>query len=100
MLAQYLDLTLQAQSEGFVEFETSNYDGTLNSGAVQGVTDGSIYTSDNYVPITAVDLYSGNYTSSCDGTNGIFRFDVVSRYININPISDATKVLVMLAKIS
>lgn len=117
MVAQYLDLTAQAQDEGFVQFEASNYDyavvqimigsgdpvnfyGTLNSGAVQGVTDGNIFTSDDYVSITAVNLATGAYTSFCDGTDGIFKFDVVSRYIIISPCSDATKVLVMLTKIS
>ena len=79
MLAQYLDLTDQMQAEKFVQFEVSNYDyalvqivgnednynitfyGTIDSGAVQGVTDGNIFTSDNYVTITGLNLTTGTY---------------------------------------
>lgn len=120
MVAQYLDLTEQMQTEKFVQFEVSNYDyalvqivgnedndtinfyGTLNSGAVQGVTDGNISTSDDYVGITGLDLFSGTYVSSSTSTSNIWKFDVVSRYIVVamTEVNVNVKVLVMLTKIS
>ena len=113
MVAQYLDLTDELAANGYAQFETSNYDyavvqiignggdmlfnATLDSGAVQGVTDGSIYTSDNYLTVGAIKLADNTYitTTSADG---LFRFNLVARYIRLSGTAD--KLLVMLTKIS
>ena len=113
MLAQYLDLTAEIIANGFAEFETSNYDyaviqivdnggdvfvkSTLDSGAIQGVTEGNISTSDNYVTIGCIRLSDNSYITPIDG-NGLFRLNVVGRYIKIE--GEVSKLLVMLTKIS
>jgi len=124
MLAEYLDLTDEFVnsyngSNYSVTFEVSNYDyalvqfihfssevsfkSTIDSGAVQGVTDGSILTSDNYVPAYATYLLN-NSKVTVSPDNGIYRFDVVGRYIklqNTDGISPTSgKLLVTLTKIS
>lgn len=120
MLAQYLDLTSQFNTGQSALFETSNYDyaivqiignnegdniafnATLDSGAIQGVTDGNISLSNNYLPIVAENLASGLFVQTDGGSGGIFRFDVVGRYISISNNGDQSvnKLLIMLAKIS
>lgn len=116
MLAQYLDLTEQyAENNNIAFFETSNYDyalvqiigsvdlnyflSTLDSNAITSVSDGSIVSSTNYVGTGATDLSTGAFSSSVSGS-GIFRFDVVGRYIQIQGEGPIGKLLVMLAKIS
>lgn len=119
MLAQYLDLTEEYNnSANGVKIELSNYDycivqiynnvgdgiqfkSTLDSGAVQGVTDGNILTSANYQTIAGLDLFSNLLVDTV--TSGIFRIDVVGRYLNLycdGGDTDVQKLLVMLAKIS
>jgi hypothetical protein len=124
MLAQYLDLTDEFAnsyngSNYSVNFEVSNYDyvlvqfigflsevsfkSTIDSGAVQRVTDGSALTSDNYVPAYATYLLD-NSKVTVSPDNGVYRFDVVGRYIRLqntaglNPTTG--KLLVTLTKIS
>lgn len=115
MLAQYLDVTKQFNAGNGTKIEASNYDycvvqfvgaaGTINftasndSGAVQGVTDGNISTSTNFVSVQATNLTTGAATTT--GGTGLFRLPVVGRYIQFAGASAAaTKVLVMLTKIS
>ena len=117
MLAQYLDLTEQLNADGYASFETSNYDYavvqiigqsgtmdfllTINSGAIQGVTDGNILTSLNYSQTYATQLIDGTLTTSSNSGNGLYRFNVVGRYIKIGKKgATVNKLLVMLAKIS
>lgn len=118
MLAQYLDLKDQFNAEGYVEFEISNYDyavfqvtglgsafnvySTIDSGAITGISDGSIITSTNYMNISVLNLADYKYISQV-GDDGIYRIDVAGRYIRLGQPFDtntATKLLVMLAKIS
>jgi hypothetical protein len=127
MLAQYLDLkdafnNNYSESMGLysVVFEVSNYDyaviqisgsdaginleSTIDSGAIQGVTDGNALTSDNYFGVYKTIIGSG---SVVDGTfmlgDDMVRVDVVGRYIKLSSetvISPSGFILVMLAKIS
>jgi hypothetical protein len=112
MLAEYLDLTDQNQNEGFAIIETSNYDycviqiidngdssfySTIDSGAVQSVTDGNALLSASYVAVAATKLDDGTLVTTTS-SDGLYRFNVVGRYIKI--VSTAQKLLVMLAKIS
>ena len=124
MLAQYLDLTEEFANsfDGSVykvQFEVSNYDyalvqfvdflsevtfkSTIDSGAVQGVTDGNALTSTNYSQVYATYLLD-NTKVTVSPSNGTYRFDVVGRYIqliNTDGINPTTgKLLVMLTKIS
>lgn len=117
MLAQYLDLTNEFNNNGgFVEFETSNYDycvvqvvgasqgldiySTIDSGAVQGVTDGSIITSSYYTAINFTDLATLTDTGQV-GPNGICRIKLSGRYLRVEDPNGAslTKLLIMLSKI-
>jgi hypothetical protein len=116
MLAQYLDLTAEFNANNRASFEMSNYDyaviqmvspsGTIaltatnDSGAEQGVTDGDITTSTNYTTVQATKLADGTAVTSLAAA-GLYRIGVVGRYIKFGGASAAaTKVLVMLAKIS
>ena len=133
MLAQHLDLTYDFNTAstytdplgsvitkpvGITYVELSNYDyclvqfdgegenlcfTTLDSGAVQGVTDGNVKMSTNYVNVYGVDVSDNtnalvNYVSK----NRIVRFPVVGRYLKIGDgtFPSANKVLVTLTKIS
>lgn len=120
MLAQYLDLTDKFNAGESATFETSNYDyaivqiinniegdtiaffATLDSGAIQGVTDGNISTSNYYLTIVGENLNTGLLVNTDAGIGGVFRFDVVGRYVSIfnNGDQSVGKLLVMLAKIS
>ena len=121
MLAQYLDLTDEFQVNGDAFFEVSNYDyavvqiinntegdaigffSTLDSGAIQGVTDGNIADSINYISIVAEDLANNNFVSTDGGVGGLFKFGVVGRYIRLytgGDPSSVSKLLIMLTKIS
>ena len=73
---------------------------TNNSGAVQGVSDGSIDTAANYVTVQATKLADGTAATSLAAA-GLYRVGVVGRYVKLGGASAAAdKVLVMLAKIS
>lgn len=119
MLAQYLDITDEFKVNGSALFEVSNYDyavvqiindgdgiefkSTLDSGAIQGVTDGNIADSGNYVSIVAEDLTNNNFVNNDGGVGGLFKFGVVGRYIQLYTGGDpgsVSKLLVMLTKIS
>lgn len=122
MIVQYLDLTEEFKnsfngSRYSAKFEASNYSyavvqfsgfysevtftSTIDSGSLQSVTDGNILTSDNYFLVSATDL-SNDTLVSVTPNNGLYRLDIVGRYIKlentdgINPIKG--KLLVMLVK--
>lgn len=120
MLAQYLDLTeaFNDTTASSVIFETSNYDyavvqlinpsaevffsTTLDSGAITGVTDGNYVSSINYSTCYATNLADNTIITS-SATSSLSRFNVVGRYIKLaksDKADTATKVLVMLTKIS
>lgn len=115
MLAQYLDVTNEFNANNGAKVEMSNYDyavvqfvnasGTISftasndSGAVQGVSDGSIKSSANFQTVSATKLSDGTLVTTA--VTGLYRFGVVGRYIQFAGASAAAdKVLVMLAKIS
>lgn len=125
MLAQYLDLTdqfnaLGSVGSGEIRIETSNYDycivqivgnsnqftsiqSTIDSGAIQGETDGDISTATNWSDIAGINLSDLSVvTGSSSFINGLIKFDVVGRYIRMATQSQGTvsKFLVMLSKIS
>jgi len=117
MLAQYLDLTDEFNANGGeVKFEASNYDyavvqiigqsdlisfqTTINSGAIQGVTDGNILTSENYSQAYATSLYDGSIMTDASNGGGLYRFNVIGRYIRLRSGGTVAKLLVMLTKIS
>jgi len=122
MIVQYLDLTEEFKnsfngSRYSATFEASNYSyavvqfvgfgsevtfsSTIDSGSLQGVTDGNILTSDNYFLVAATYLLD-NTLSPYSPDNGIYRLDIVGRYIkleNIAGLDEYTgKLLVMLVK--
>ena len=115
MLAQYLDLTDEINAKGQVKFETSSYDyavvqiigqssridfsSTISSGAIQGVTDGNILTSVYYRDSYATRLIDGAVVTNSSGGDGLYRFNVVGRYIKLRG-GPVNKLLVMLTKIS
>jgi len=119
MLAQYLDLTDEFNANYYCQFETSNYDyavvqiignqdeiyfySTIDSGALQGATDGNILTSINYAQIVGKNIATGTYIEYSPANGMIVRFDIVGRYIRLDGTSFpglVSKILVMLAKIS
>jgi len=116
MIAQYLDVTQQFnENVGIAYIETSNYDycviqlvdvsisnttiyATIDSGAIEGETDGDISTSANYTQISFTDLLDNTTVQVL--TQGLLRVGVVGRYLKIyNPGATAGKILVMLTKI-
>lgn len=119
MLAQYLDVTDIFNANGEAIVEASNYDycliqiinstgdtiylkSTIDSGAVQSVTDGNALLSTNYVDVAFTDLSNGSLNTGGLG-DGIYRLNVVGRYVKILcPIGTpaVSKLLVMLTKIS
>lgn len=119
MLAQYLDLAEQAiENGGTVVIDISNYDYclvqpigttcmfyvTLDGGAVQGVSDGSAVSADNFTGVYGKQSTSNNNVSNFGNTIGdgeIMKFDVIGRYLKIAcTAGNPQKLLIMLAKIS
>ena len=116
MIAQYLDLTDEYKANGKAYVETSNYDycviqvinnsevfkvfATIDSGAVQSVTDGNIADSLNYQQISFLDLSDNIYKTQLGvNTYSLIRVGVVGRYLQLGEIGDVDKLLVMLTKI-
>jgi hypothetical protein len=114
MLAQYLDLAPKFNSQaGTVVIDVSNYDyilvqpigstisfqSTIDSGAVQGVTDGNAKLATNFTAVQGTLVLGGTTGTSVTSTNTI-RFNVVGRYLKMTGTAPITKLLVMLAKIS
>jgi hypothetical protein len=122
MLAQYLDLTEDFNnSSNGISFEVSNYDycliqiinntgdgidfkATIDSGAIQSITDGSALLATNFVPVAATNILNGSLvTNTGGGANSIYRLDVVGRFVNLfcsGGDTNVGKLLIMLAKIS
>jgi len=76
---------------------------TLDSGAIQGKTDGNVKMSTNYLDVYGVDVSSATnaLVKSVASGAAIVRFPVVGRYLKIGGTGCvATKVLVTLTKIS
>jgi len=121
MLAQYLDLTedFNNSSVGIV-FEVSNYDycliqvinnqgdgvtfqATIDSGAVQSITDGSALTAINFTTVAATNVLDGSLMTTTGGADSIYRLNVIGRFIKLfcsGGDTNVGKLLIMLAKIS
>ena len=95
MVAQYLDFTEKYNATGSFVVETSGWDycviqavgiansitfnTTMDSGAIQGVTDGSFVSSDNYVSAVGVLLFDvDNKQNKIDGEWDIIKYSVIS----------------------
>ena len=117
MLAQYLDLTEEFNSNPVgneVIIDVSNYDycliqpigisvnlfSTIDSGAVQSVTDGNATTAINFTAVSALRLSNGTSYETEARDGDIARLAVVGRYVKITKSAPIDKLLVMLTKIS
>ena len=116
MLAQYLDLTEEFNNNPANEviIDVSNYDycliqpigenvtlySTIDSGAVQSVTDGNATTAINFTSVAALKLVDGVTYDAIVADGTISRLAVVGRYVKIVKVNPIAKLLVMLTKIS
>lgn len=120
MLAQYLDISDVLGSGQNATIELSNYDycvlqiaggtgasydyvATIDSGAVTGVSDGSVASAQNFSAVGAINLSTQAYETTNSGADGIWRFGVVGRYLKIKFNSGTPggiKAFIMLTKIS
>jgi hypothetical protein len=74
---------------------------TNDSGDIQGVSDGSAVSSDNYVAISGTELAGGTLVGNITN-NQLVRVQSVGRYLMLDGIADevtVTKLLVRLYKI-
>lgn len=80
---------------------TIQFNGSNDAGGVQGITDGNALTSINYQPVAATNTAT-NTTSTSAGANGIFKFNVVSRFLQFVAAGGTTigRLVVSLSKIS
>lgn len=81
---------------------TVNFKHTNDSGAIEGVSDGSAVSSTNYVTLQGYDLSDGSLVTSI-ANDGIIRFESFGRFLSIEadgePMS-VGKLLVRLYKIN
>jgi hypothetical protein len=116
MVNAYSDQTLQFNSKGSISLDTSQFDyvlvqiigastalsfnTTLDSGAVTGSSDGNATSATNWVSCIGTNTAT-NATSTASAGNGIWKFAVVGRFLQITGGSGATvtKILVMYTKI-
>ncbi len=78
-----------------------NFNGTNDAGAVAGVTDGNALSSTNYQPVAGVNTANNAVVTSASA-NGIFKFNVVSRFLQLVAAGGTTigRLVVSLTKIS
>lgn len=120
MLAQYLDISDVLGSGQDATIELSNYDycvlqiaggtgasyvfeATIDSGAVTGVSDGSVVSAQSFSAVGAINLSTQAYETQTNGADGIWQFGVVGRYLKLKfdaGTPSGIKAFVMLAKIS
>jgi hypothetical protein len=115
MLSQYLEfLRSDFNNDEQIVIDVSNYDyclfqpiganasfeTTIDSGAIQGVSDGSAVSATNFVDAYGLinDQSTSTTLTNTVGDTKIIKFNVVGRYIRITGGLD--KLLVMLTKIS
>ena len=73
---------------------------TNDSGDVEGITDGGPATATNFTAIQATKLADGTAVTAVAAA-GLYKMNVVGRYIKFSGASaSATKIIIMLAKIS
>lgn len=120
MLSQYLDISQDLLDNNEAIIDLSNYDycvlqiagntgasynyfSTIDSGAIQGVSDGSAVSSINFTSTLSTNLSNNSIENSNSGTDGLWKFNVIGRYLKIKFSSgtpNGIKALIMLAKIS
>ena len=120
MIAQYLAFTQAdfTRGSGVVKFEVSNYDyfvmqpitlsgggsiavaSTLNGGAVQGTSEGSVTTAANFSTLTITKLSDNSSVTAMATTDLLYRGGVAGRYIQLTLTGTVTQVIVMLTKIT
>lgn len=116
MLAQYLQFVSADRDEnGNITIDVSNYDyvlaqpiggaiqtiqSTINSGAVQGVSDGSAISATNFTPAAAIRVSTGNTFVTSIAAGEIGKLNVVGRYVRFNCANNMSDLFVMLTKIS
>lgn len=88
-------VTLQlVNPSGAVSFNTSN-----DSGAIQGVSDGSAASATNFTSVQGTNLASGSAVTSLNAS-GEVKFTVAGRYLQLTGTTvTADKVLLKLSKI-
>jgi hypothetical protein len=116
MLAQYLEfLPSDRDVNNDITIDVSNYDycliqpigglvdpieSSIDSGAIQGVSDGSAISATNFVAVAALNVSTGNTYITSISSGEIGKLNVVGRYVRMGMGNATTKLLVMLAKIS
>jgi len=115
MLAQYLEfLQSDRDSDGYITIDVSNYDyclvqpiggsaslfSSIDSGAVQGVSDGSAISASNFFNASGILITDGTTITNTVPANEIVRFGVVGRFVRISIENQVEKTFVMLSKIS
>lgn len=79
---------------------TINITATNDSGDVQGTTDGDASTAENFTTVYATKLSTNTAVTAVDAA-GMYRINVAGRYLKFGGTSAAaTKIIIMLAKIS
>jgi hypothetical protein len=80
---------------------TIYFNGTNDAGGVVGVTDGNASLSLNYQPVEGQNTGNNQYVTSTGG-NGIFKFNVVSRFLEFTaaPNTTVSRLIISLTKIS
>jgi hypothetical protein len=110
-----LDVTDDFNADSDVKLDTGGFDyaivqlvspsGTVNflhtndSGAIEGVSDGSAVSATNFVAVQGTNLAAGTAVTSL-AASGLVRFGYIGRFLQLSGTSvTATKVLVRLYKI-
>lgn len=115
MLAQYLELLpSDRDSNNYITIDVSNYDyclvqpigasvdlfSTINSGAIQGVSDGSAVSAANFSDASGTLITDGTTITNTVPSGQIVRLGVVGRFVRILMGNSVQKTFVMLSKIS
>lgn len=115
-LSQSLDLTSAFNSNGKIQIDISgwdtvlvqiqtpsgtiNFNGTNNPGAVAGVSDGNAATAIQWQPVSLTNTAT-NTGSVSTATNGIFKGNVLSRFLQlIGSAVTVNSLVISLSKIS
>jgi hypothetical protein len=89
-------VTLQIQTPS----GSINFNGTDDAGAIQGVSDGNASTAINWQPLAMTNTAT-NTTVVASGLNGIFKTNLLSRFIQLIGSSiTVSKMIVYLSKIN
>lgn len=104
-VAQNVKIDVSGWDYALVQVQTPSaaiqFNGSNDSGGVVGITDGNALSSTNYQPVAGVNTANNAVVNSTAG-NGIFKFNVVSRFLQFVAASGTTvgRLVVSLTKIS